>query len=193
MLSGACRAEGRRASRRRQSQLQRVRPAGDARPDHEQRDDLAAHHRARVQRPGRHRREAGNRARAGRALGGVQGRPRIHVLPAQGREVASARGRGAAAVYCGRRGVHLQHHDAPQDHHAPQGALRVHGKSGEDRRLHGGHHAQAPDPERAGEVQLQDHPQARPGEPAVPHARGPVRPQPDRHRAVHAPDRDPSI
>src|SRR5712691_7498147 len=50
-------------------------------------------------------------------------------------------------------------------------------------------HAQAADPERAGEVQLQDHPQARPGEPAVPDARGPVRPQPDRHRAVHAQDR----
>src|SRR5438093_8261790 len=96
----------------------------------------------------------------------------------------------APALHGRRRGVHLQHHDAPQDHHAAQGALRVHREGREDRRLYGGDHPQAPDTERSGEVQLQDHPQARPGEPAVPDARGPVRPQPDRHRAVHAPDRN---
>src|SRR5437763_58429 len=189
MSIGASRAEKRRAPRRRRPQLQRVRPHGDARPDHQQRNDLAAHHGAGVQRPGRHRREAGTCAGAGRALGGVKGRARLHLLPAQGREVAPSRRRGGEAVHRRRRGVHLQHHDAPEDHHAAEGALRVHREDREDRRLHGSVHAEASDPERAGEVQLQDHPQARADQLAVPDARGPVRPQPDRHRPVHAQDR----
>src|SRR6266852_2253218 len=85
----------RRPAGRRHARLRRIRPPLDSGPDHQQRDGLSAHHGAGVQRPGRDRRKAGNRSRAGGALGDVQGQSYLHVLPAQGREVHPKEGEEA--------------------------------------------------------------------------------------------------
>jgi ABC-type oligopeptide transport system substrate-binding subunit len=41
-------------------------------------------------------------------------------------DLAPARRRATEAVHGRRRGLHVQYHDAPQDHNAAQGALRIH-------------------------------------------------------------------